>query len=146
MPIHYVQPYPTHFSIIFFIFSKRLLWFLYNWISILSVCRLRQESELLSRSSHWSQSDLQSASSANNITENNSSESTSSSETLKWLGSMSDVSVSSHATNSSNISGSGKLNVKNIFFFKSFLLSGGNLCRFFFRFTHRFYDNIQNKH
>lgn len=84
-------------------------------------CRLRQESDLLSRSSHWSQSDLQSSSSANNITENNSSESTSSSETLKWLGSMSDVSVSSHATNSSNISGSGKLTLYEMFY--CFLLS-----------------------
>lgn len=66
---------------------------------------------MLSRSSHWSQSDLQSTSSVSNINaaiDNNSSESTSSSETLKWLGSMSDVSVSSHATNSSMVSGSGK--------------------------------------
>jgi len=43
----------------------------------------------------------------NNL-ENNSSESTSSTETLKWLGSMSDVSVASHATNSSALSSSGK--------------------------------------
>lgn len=66
---------------------------------------------MLSRSSHWSQSDLQSTSSVSNINaaiDNHSSESTSSSETLKWLGSMSDVSVSSHATNSSMVSGSGK--------------------------------------
>lgn len=75
--------------------------------------RLRQESELLSRSSsqQWSPSDLQSSASANNISDNNSSGSTSSTETLKWLGSMSDVSVSSHATNSSHLSGTGMLYV-----------------------------------
>lgn len=82
--------------------------------------RLRQESELLSRSSsqQWSSSDLQSSASTNNIADNNSSGSTSSTETLKWLGSMSDVSVSSHATNSSHLSGTGKQKgIISIFFF-----------------------------
>lgn len=99
-----------HFSLISNNIYSAILLLFYDFylLNFIYLFRLRQESELLSRSSHWSQSDLQSASSANNITENNSSESTSSSETLKWLGSMSDVSVSSHATNSSNISGSGK--------------------------------------
>lgn len=77
--------------------------------------RLRQESELLSRSSsqHWSQSDLQSYASTTNIANENdaafvqSSDSLSSTETLKWLGSMSDISSSSHATNTSHISASG---------------------------------------
>lgn len=79
--------------------------------------RLRQESELLSRSSsqHWSQSqsDLQSYASTTSIANDNdaafvqSSDSLSSTETLKWLGSMSDISSSSHATNTSHISASG---------------------------------------
>lgn len=77
--------------------------------------RLRQESELLSRSSsqHWSQSDLQSYASTTNIAGDNdaalvpNSDSLSSTETLKWLGSMSDISSSSHATNTSHISASG---------------------------------------
>lgn len=77
--------------------------------------RLRQESELLSRSSsqHWSQSDLQSYASTTNLPNENdaalvqSSDSLSSTETLKWLGSMSDISSSSHATNTSHISASG---------------------------------------
>lgn len=77
--------------------------------------RLRQESEVLSRasSSHWSgsvcsssASNLNSATAAS-TSDNTGSESTSSSETLKWLGSMSDVSVSSHATSSSAVSASG---------------------------------------
>lgn len=69
--------------------------------------RLRQDSDaLLSRASQWSQ-DIQAAAEAvNSTSENNSSESTSSTETLKWHGSMSDVSVASHSTNTSNISGS----------------------------------------
>lgn len=81
--------------------------------------RLRQESELLSRSSsqHWSQSqsDLQSYASTTNIANDNdaafvqSSDSLSSTETLKWLGSMSDISSSSHATNTSHLSASGQL-------------------------------------
>lgn len=75
--------------------------------------RLRQESELLSRSSsqHWSQSDLQLYASTTNVSADaelayfpNSRLST---ETLKWLGSMSDVSSSSHNTNTSHISASG---------------------------------------
>lgn len=74
--------------------------------------RLRQESELLSRSSsqHWSQSDLQYASTTNIATDNDAALSLSSTETLKWLGSMSDISLSSssHATNTSHISASGK--------------------------------------
>lgn len=95
-----------------------------SWPSILNralnICwghtRLRQESEILSRSSsqHWSQSDLQSYASTTNIaTDNDSahlvhgSDSLSSTETLKWLGSMSDISSSSHATNTSHISASG---------------------------------------
>lgn len=79
-------------------------------------CRLRQESEILSRSSsqHWSQSDLQSYASTTNITTDDeaahttpSTENLSSTETLKWLGSMSDISLSSHVTNSSHISTAG---------------------------------------
>uniref|UniRef100_A0A1A9WQT6 Uncharacterized protein n=1 Tax=Glossina brevipalpis TaxID=37001 RepID=A0A1A9WQT6_9MUSC len=85
--------------------------------------RLRQESELLSRQTHhWSQNDLSSLAS-NSVTssptslscardehnethqqQNNGSESTSSTETLKWLGSMSDISEVSHATGFSAIS------------------------------------------
>ncbi|XP_037887183.1 protein Shroom [Glossina fuscipes] len=85
--------------------------------------RLRQESELLSRPTHhWSQNDLSSLAS-NSVTssptslsctrdehnethqqQKNGSESTSSTETLKWLGSMSDISEVSHATGFSAIS------------------------------------------
>lgn len=60
---------------------------------------------------NWSQLSLQSSTLANGKSENNSSESTSSSETLKWLGSMSDISVFSQATNSSVMSGSGHYNI-----------------------------------
>lgn len=96
--------------------------------------RLRQESELLSRSSsqHWSQSDLQSYASTTNIADNDAAlvqctDSLSSTETLKWLGSMSDISSSSHATNTSHISASGNYyhssSLKYIqFFFRSLLL------------------------
>lgn len=78
--------------------------------------RLRQDSQLLqsqSRAINWSQ-DFQTqnlngssnsiSSSTGNIN-NECSESNSSTETLKWLGSMSDVSVVSQATNSSTLSG-----------------------------------------
>lgn len=93
------------------------LFFIVNlWIlSQFDHTRLRQESELLSKSSsqHWSQSDLQSYASTTNIAADNdallvsNSNSLSSTETLKWLGSMSDISSSSHATNTSHISASG---------------------------------------
>lgn len=59
---------------------------------------------MLSRASQWSQ-ETHSKPCVTSQSENNSSESTSSSETLKWHGSMSDVSVASHATNTSNLSG-----------------------------------------
>lgn len=76
--------------------------------------RLRQDSQLLqSRAINWSQ-DFQTqnlngssnsiSSSTGNIN-NECSESNSSTETLKWLGSMSDVSVASQATNTSTLSG-----------------------------------------
>jgi hypothetical protein len=76
--------------------------------------RLRQDSQLLqSRAINWSQ-DFQTpnlngsrasiSSSTGNIN-NDCSESNSSTETLKWLGSMSDVSVASQATNTSTLSG-----------------------------------------
>lgn len=76
--------------------------------------RLRQDSQLLqSRAINWSQ-DFQTpnlngssnsiSSSTSNIN-NDCSESNSSTETLKWLGSMSDVSVVSQATNTSTLSG-----------------------------------------
>lgn len=79
--------------------------------------RLRQDSEvLLSRASQWSQDLQSSTNNISSVSENNSSESTSSTETLKWLGSMSDISVASHATNSSAISGSGKVFFLFIFF------------------------------
>jgi hypothetical protein len=84
-------------------------------LSLLKI-RLRQDSQLLqSRSINWSSSqEFQSqnlngstnsisSSSCNNIRE--CSESNSSTETLKWLGSMSDVSVASQATNTSTLSG-----------------------------------------
>ncbi|XP_052892283.1 protein Shroom [Anopheles moucheti] len=75
--------------------------------------RLRQDSELLlSRSSHnWSQQDLQqlTSSTSSSIGDNHSSaeSNSSSTETLKWLGSMSDVSVASHATSTSALSSAG---------------------------------------
>lgn len=110
-------------------------------------CRLRQESDLLSRqaSHNWSQNDLSSLASTSvaasptslmsrdrdlselsvgSITQqqhNNSSESTSSTETLKWLGSMSDVSEVSHATGFSAISESGNLTYIIIFLQKTLL-------------------------
>lgn len=76
--------------------------------------RLRQDSQLLqSRAINWSSQDFQTqnlngsthsiSSSTGNI--NNESESNSSTETLKWLGSMSDVSVASQATSTSTLSG-----------------------------------------
>uniref|UniRef100_A0A182JCL0 Uncharacterized protein n=1 Tax=Anopheles atroparvus TaxID=41427 RepID=A0A182JCL0_ANOAO len=71
---------------------------------------LRQDSELLlSRSTHnWSQQDLQQLASttSSSIGDNHSSaeSNSSSTETLKWLGSMSDVSVASHATSTSALS------------------------------------------
>uniref|UniRef100_A0A182TUB8 Uncharacterized protein n=1 Tax=Anopheles melas TaxID=34690 RepID=A0A182TUB8_9DIPT len=71
---------------------------------------LRQDSELLlSRSTHnWSQQDLQqlTSSTSSSIGDNHSSaeSNSSSTETLKWLGSMSDVSVASHATSTSALS------------------------------------------
>lgn len=82
-------------------------------VNLIDITRLRQESELLSRSSsqHWSQSDSQSYASTTNIAADNNaanlqcSDSLSSTETLKWLGSMSDISTSSHATNDSHNSG-----------------------------------------
>uniref|UniRef100_A0A1S4GYD9 ASD2 domain-containing protein n=1 Tax=Anopheles gambiae TaxID=7165 RepID=A0A1S4GYD9_ANOGA len=75
--------------------------------------RLRQDSELLlSRSTHnWSQQDLQqlTSSTSSSIGDNHSSaeSNSSSTETLKWLGSMSDVSVASHATSTSALSSAG---------------------------------------
>lgn len=77
--------------------------------------RLRQDSQLLqSRAINWSSQDFQTpnlngstnsiSSSTGNIN-NECSESNSSTETLKWLGSMSDVSVVSQATNTSTLSG-----------------------------------------
>jgi protein Shroom len=77
--------------------------------------RLRQDSQLLqSRAINWSSQDFQTqnlngstnsiSSSTGNIN-NECSESNSSTETLKWLGSMSDVSVASQATNTSTLSG-----------------------------------------
>ncbi|XP_052864581.1 protein Shroom [Anopheles cruzii] len=77
--------------------------------------RLRQDSELLlsSRSSHnWSQQDLQQlavSSAGSSIGDSHSSaeSNSSSTETLKWLGSMSDVSVASHATGTSALSSAG---------------------------------------
>lgn len=90
--------------------------------------RLRQDSQLLqSRSINWSSSQefqMQnlngstnsiSSSSCNNIRE--CSESNSSTETLKWLGSMSDVSVASQATNTSTLSGKSISQHINYFFF-----------------------------
>ena len=75
--------------------------------------RLRQDSQLLqSRAINWSSQDFQTqnlngstnsiSSSTGNIN-NACSESNSSTETLKWLGSMSDVSVASQATLSGNV-------------------------------------------
>ncbi|CRK97931.1 CLUMA_CG011304, isoform A [Clunio marinus] len=79
--------------------------------------RLRQDSQLQSRAINWSQ-DFQTqnlngstnsiSSSTGNIN-NECSESNSSTETLKWLGSMSDVSVVSQATNTSTLSASSQL-------------------------------------
>lgn len=77
--------------------------------------RLRQDSQLLqSRAINWSSQDFQTpnlngstnsiSSSTGNIN-NDCSESNSSTETLKWLGSMSDVSVASQATSTSTLSG-----------------------------------------
>uniref|UniRef100_A0A182MUJ0 Uncharacterized protein n=1 Tax=Anopheles culicifacies TaxID=139723 RepID=A0A182MUJ0_9DIPT len=82
------------------------------------VCRLRQDSELLlSRSSHnWSQQDLQqlTSSTSSSIGDNHSSaeSNSSSTETLKWLGSMSDVSVASHATSTSALSSAGSSEIE----------------------------------
>lgn len=78
------------------------------------IYRLRQDSQLLqSRAINWSQ-DFQTqnlngssnsiSSSTGNINKD-CSESNSSTETLKWLGSMSDVSVASQATSTSTLSG-----------------------------------------
>lgn len=75
--------------------------------------RLRQESETLhSRNLSWSQ-DYHSCAGSVNLGDN-SPESSSSTETLKWLGSMSDVSVLSHNTNNSE---AGKSFFNYIFFF-----------------------------
>lgn len=86
-------------------------------LSSMSDCeyRLRQDSQLLqSRAINWSSQDFQTpnlngstnsiSSSTGNIN-NDCSESNSSTETLKWLGSMSDVSVASQATSTSTLSG-----------------------------------------
>lgn len=70
--------------------------------------RLRQDSELLhSRNLSWSQDYVSCAGS--NLGDN-SPESSSSTETLKWLGSLSDLSVISHATSNSAISEVGAQN------------------------------------
>lgn len=72
--------------------------------------RLRQDSELVhSRNLSWSQDYVSCAGS--NLGDN-SPESSSSTETLKWLGSMSDLSVISHATSNSAISEVGAQNRK----------------------------------
>lgn len=100
----------------------KLTFFLFSLLFLCLEIRLRQDSQLLqSRSINWSQefqsqnlngsTNSISSSSCNNIRE--CSESNSSTETLKWLGSMSDVSVVSQATNTSTLSG------KNL---KSFLI------------------------
>lgn len=84
-------------------------------VSFVREFRLRQDSQLLqSRAINWSQ-DFQTqnlngstnsiSSSTGNINNECNSESNSSTETLKWLGSMSDVSVASQATNTSTLSG-----------------------------------------
>uniref|UniRef100_A0A336M0T9 CSON009848 protein n=1 Tax=Culicoides sonorensis TaxID=179676 RepID=A0A336M0T9_CULSO len=71
--------------------------------------RLRQDSELMhSRNLSWSQDYVSIAGSSN--LGDNSPESSSSTETLKWLGSMSDLSVISHATSNSAISEIGAQN------------------------------------
>lgn len=83
---------------------------------LFSEIRLRQDSQLLqSRSINWSSSQEFQMQNLNGSTNSNSSscnnirecsESNSSTETLKWLGSsMSDVSVVSQATNTSTLSG-----------------------------------------
>lgn len=79
--------------------------------------RLRQDSELMhSRNLSWSQ-DYVSVAGSSNLGDN-SPESSSSTETLKWLGSMSDLSVISHATSSSAISevGAAQSNCEYFFF------------------------------
>jgi hypothetical protein len=99
------------------LFAVSFVW--WKWIKIRKKkstmkYRLRQDSQLLqSRAINWSQdfqtqnlngSTISISSSTGNIN-NECTESTSSTETLKWLGSMSDVSVVSQATNTSTLSG-----------------------------------------
>lgn len=79
--------------------------------------RLRQDSELIhSRNLSWSQDYVSCAGS--NLGDN-SPESSSSTETLKWLGSMSDLSVISHATSNSAISEVGAQNNRKFFCYES---------------------------
>lgn len=101
-----------------------------------SEIRLRQDSQLQllqSRSINWSSQEFPmqnlngstnsiSSSSCNNIRE--CSESNSSTETLKWLGSMSDVSVVSQATNTSTLSGKSQKRIISILFLCMILNQG----------------------
>ncbi|EAA12586.4 AGAP008243-PA, partial [Anopheles gambiae str. PEST] len=95
------------------------MWFSASSSSSVCFAVLRQDSELLlSRSTHnWSQQDLQqlTSSTSSSIGDNHSSaeSNSSSTETLKWLGSMSDVSVASHATSTSAL-GRSTTNVRSV--------------------------------